>query len=624
MTVANRSMGNAQVRISTQSQRGVIWACVLVLAVFAGACVLSPCAMAQVSAEEQAEIDKFCEDYGTGVKITDGNGDTLLHIATRQAKVAVIRFLIDKGADVNAKDKGGDMPIHIAARGKENPEVIKVLVEKGADVNAKDKGGDMPIHIAAYSNENPEVIKVLVEKGADVNAKDKDGDTPLHSAAYSSKNPEVIKVLVENGADVNAKDKDGDTALYNAIILNKNPEVIKMLVENGADVNAKDKDGNTPLHSAAYSSKNPEVIKALIEKGADINAKNNNGETPLHSAASHNKNPEFIKVLVEKGADINAKDKDGNTPLYYAAMCNENPKVIKALLENGADVNAENNNVSTLLINAKYNKNPAEVVELFTPISARQSRAQEGSRIATLTSAIDWMKNINTVKNLAEEPDKSGHYSVAKYVRCGSDEIARTEFVDIYPYAISNVIEEKDGEVSATITVDTEFSATKIGEFASPFPDIRCPVRDLQTSEDRTVEYAFLTKDDTLKTFPRSDSHKMIAAVSKAGGFLYARFQKHNYVTFTIRGGKKSMEELLQNTFYNRVVVLLSGLTYSRKTTPISYHLISDNGTTSTSGDSVPNPFITDESEEVEEVSTGVIKIAIVKYYNPNGRLYEP
>ncbi|MGL4942080.1 MAG: tetratricopeptide repeat protein [Thermoguttaceae bacterium] len=54
MTVANRSMGNAEVRINT-SWRGAIWASVLVLAVFGGACGRSPSEMAPAVHNENAD-----------------------------------------------------------------------------------------------------------------------------------------------------------------------------------------------------------------------------------------------------------------------------------------------------------------------------------------------------------------------------------------------------------------------------------------------------------------------------------------------------------------------------------------------------------------------------------------
>jgi ankyrin repeat protein len=94
----------------------------------------------QLTDEEQAEIDRFCVEYGCDVKNVDGIGKTLLHKAASEWRPAVVRFLVSRGADVNAKDNQGFTPLHSAAS-NEDVEVIEFLVSKRADVNAEAGGG---------------------------------------------------------------------------------------------------------------------------------------------------------------------------------------------------------------------------------------------------------------------------------------------------------------------------------------------------------------------------------------------------------------------------------------------------------------------------------------------------
>jgi hypothetical protein len=83
------------------------------------------------TAEEQAEIDKFCSMYEKIVP----SGSSLLHIAAGTGKVLATRFLVSTGTDVNAKDSVGAPPLHYAVNDG-NVDIAKLLVFKGADVNA--------------------------------------------------------------------------------------------------------------------------------------------------------------------------------------------------------------------------------------------------------------------------------------------------------------------------------------------------------------------------------------------------------------------------------------------------------------------------------------------------------
>lgn len=71
---------------------------------------------AEFTAEEQANIDKFIEKYGTDAKAKDNMGMTPLHRAAENKNVEVAKFLVFKGADVKAKANGGFTPLHWAAR----------------------------------------------------------------------------------------------------------------------------------------------------------------------------------------------------------------------------------------------------------------------------------------------------------------------------------------------------------------------------------------------------------------------------------------------------------------------------------------------------------------------------
>jgi Ankyrin repeats (many copies) len=68
-------------------------------------------------------------------KPVSGDGFSLLHRASANGRVDVVKFLIDKRAKLEADDGYGWTPLHLAAKGG-NLHVVKLLVEAGANVRA--------------------------------------------------------------------------------------------------------------------------------------------------------------------------------------------------------------------------------------------------------------------------------------------------------------------------------------------------------------------------------------------------------------------------------------------------------------------------------------------------------
>jgi hypothetical protein len=171
--------------------------------------VLTAAERAQFTAAEQAEIEKFCAQYGSDVK---ANGDTFFHSAIKSKNKVVAKFLISRGVNVNAGD-------------------------------SKDRYKTM-LHKEMYNTSRPDeqLIRLFIELGANVNAVDTYKGTPLHAAAFCG-NVVAVEILLENGADPNATDSEGATSLHAAIRgLNCSVRLVRLLLENGADPLAKKAD----------------------------------------------------------------------------------------------------------------------------------------------------------------------------------------------------------------------------------------------------------------------------------------------------------------------------------------------------------------------------------------------
>ncbi|EAY22764.1 hypothetical protein TVAG_476930 [Trichomonas vaginalis G3] len=153
-------------------------------------------------------ISKACEE---GLwKKTNKYGENVLHVASINGNLNLVKSLIECDCDKEAKSDNGQTPL-IYASWEGHLEVVKYLISVGADKEAKTKNGWTSL-IMASNYGRLEVVKYLISVGADKEAKDNDGYTPLIFASYNG-HLEVVKYLISVGADKEAKTKNGGTVL---------------------------------------------------------------------------------------------------------------------------------------------------------------------------------------------------------------------------------------------------------------------------------------------------------------------------------------------------------------------------------------------------------------------------
>lgn len=101
----------------------------------------------------------------TDLDVTNGRGQTALHLAARSGKNDIVNLLLQRGADVNALNKNGD-PALCVVSGAENSDPVRtasLLLHYGANVNLF--GTVSPLHNAINAG-NAELVKLLLEHGA--------------------------------------------------------------------------------------------------------------------------------------------------------------------------------------------------------------------------------------------------------------------------------------------------------------------------------------------------------------------------------------------------------------------------------------------------------------------------
>ena len=106
------------------------------------------------------------------------NGDTALHIATRNRESDWVGMLLNKGADINIGDAKGDTALIIAARmGYE--EAATWMLQRGAKVDLANRRGETALIVAVQQRQRP-LVELLLAAGANPDKAD-------HAAGYSAR-----------------------------------------------------------------------------------------------------------------------------------------------------------------------------------------------------------------------------------------------------------------------------------------------------------------------------------------------------------------------------------------------------------------------------------------------------
>jgi ankyrin repeat protein/truncated hemoglobin YjbI len=145
-------------------------------------------------------------------------GRTLLHEASAQGNLTMVKLLLRLGADPNAKDGGGHTPLYSVAnecRESEGGSVVRALAQGGANVSANDGVKHCTaLHMAARRG-NLEIAEALLDCGADIEARDSLGETPLRRSVNCNK-ADVASLLLTRGADTRSTGSKGLTPLLAA------------------------------------------------------------------------------------------------------------------------------------------------------------------------------------------------------------------------------------------------------------------------------------------------------------------------------------------------------------------------------------------------------------------------
>lgn len=134
------------------------------------------------------------------------HGLSLLYIAVREGRTALVKELLRRGANPNPRKKGELAPL-VATAMRNRPQEAKLLLAAGAKPElAKDRDGD-PLLVLAAFRECPRVVTVLLKTAPTVPVL---SHALLEAAGVG--NVKICKQLLRAGADPDLKTRKGNSA----------------------------------------------------------------------------------------------------------------------------------------------------------------------------------------------------------------------------------------------------------------------------------------------------------------------------------------------------------------------------------------------------------------------------
>jgi ankyrin repeat protein len=161
------------------------------------------------------EIIPFLELTKKELNQQDSIGNTALHYATEDQKLATVKVLIDQGADMNIQNNAGNSPLLMLTEYAPFNSAHQILLDHGADIQLTNTNGLTLLHRLIANNDVKGVREVLLLIQANkigkyhLETRNLDGIQPLHYAVIKH-NLEIVKLLLCAGADVGARTDAGD------------------------------------------------------------------------------------------------------------------------------------------------------------------------------------------------------------------------------------------------------------------------------------------------------------------------------------------------------------------------------------------------------------------------------
>jgi ankyrin repeat protein len=117
-----------------------------------------------------------------GVDAADGYLRTSLLWATFFNNITLLNWLIDKGANLNHQDRNGDSALHFAGQEK-RLACAELLIDKGANLELSNLYGNTPLWTAIFNSRgDTTLVRLFIQQGANLDHLNKNQKTPRQIA----------------------------------------------------------------------------------------------------------------------------------------------------------------------------------------------------------------------------------------------------------------------------------------------------------------------------------------------------------------------------------------------------------------------------------------------------------
>ena len=133
------------------------------------------------------------------------NGETALHIVTRERDAVWMRFLLARGAKADMRDKQGNTPLMLAAQ-IGFLEGVQLLISHKAGVDLANGSGETPL-IRAVQNRDAAIVQLLMTNGANPNKADTGAGLSARDYALRDRRSAAILKIIETTKPATAASK---------------------------------------------------------------------------------------------------------------------------------------------------------------------------------------------------------------------------------------------------------------------------------------------------------------------------------------------------------------------------------------------------------------------------------
>ncbi len=133
------------------------------------------------------------------------NGETALHIVTRERDAVWMRFLLARGAKADMRDKLGNTPLMLAAQ-IGFLEGAQLLISNRASVDLANSSGETPL-IRAVQNRDGAIVQLLMTNGANPNKADTGAGLSARDYAVRDRRSAAILKIIETTKPATAASK---------------------------------------------------------------------------------------------------------------------------------------------------------------------------------------------------------------------------------------------------------------------------------------------------------------------------------------------------------------------------------------------------------------------------------